>query len=155
MPLNDIKGLLKAFLTGLITALGTSIVIIPLFVFELISMPQPPSQAFAETLLGPVHPFVGFLFHVGYVTLVAAGFLIAVGRRPAFWSILAWSFVLWIFAIISFFPIIGWGVAGATVRSSVALWAIGPHIVFGAILWASSRIMFRKNEPGTADDLVH
>lgn len=155
MPLNDINGLVKAIGAGLITALGTALVIMPMFVFDLIPMPQPPSQAFAETLLGPVHPFVGFLFHVGYVTVVAGGFLIAVGRRPPFWSILAWSFVLWIFAIISFFPIIGWGVAGATVRSSVALWAIGPHVVFGAILWAASRIMFRENEPGIADDIVH
>jgi hypothetical protein len=108
--LNDVKGLVKAMLAGFITALGTALVIMPLFAFDLITMPEPPSQAFAETLLGPVHPYVGFLFHVGDVTLVAGGFLIAVGPRPSFWKIAARSIGLWMFAIISFFPIIGWGV---------------------------------------------
>ena len=152
MPLNDVKGLMKAILAGLITALGTALVIMPLFAFDLITMPEPPSQAFAETLLGPVHRYVGFLFHVGYVTLVAGGFLIAVGRRPSIWKIAAWSIGLWMFAMMSFFPIIGWGVAGATVRSSVALGAIGPHVAFGAILWAASRLVFRDDKTLTSGD---
>ncbi|MBK1671218.1 hypothetical protein CKO28_24765 [Rhodovibrio sodomensis] len=154
MPLNDVKGQVKAVLAGLITALGTALVIIPLFVFDLIMMPEPPSQAFAETLLGPVNPYVGFLFHVGYVTLVSSGFLVAVGRRPPVWAIAVFCMGLWIFAMISFFPIIGWGVAGATVRSSVALGAIGPHVVFGAILWACSRTIFREDEARAAGDIV-
>lgn len=154
MPLNDVKGLVKAMLAGLITALGTALVIMPLFAFDLITMPEPPSQAFAETLLGPVHWYVGFLFHVGYVTLVAGGFLIAVGPRPSFWKIAAWSIGLWMFATISFFPIIGWGVAGATVRSSVALGAIGPHVAFGAILWGASRLVFRAYEDTPSHNVV-
>jgi hypothetical protein len=152
MPLNDVKGLLKATLVGLITGLATALAILPLFWLELIPMPEPPSQAFAETLLGPVPETVGFLFHLAYVTLVSGGFLVAVEPRPAVWAIAAWSLGLWFIAMVSFFPIIGWGVAGATVKSSVAFGALGPHLLFGAILWATSRLIFRRSGCGAGED---
>jgi hypothetical protein len=151
MPLNDVKGLLKAALVGLITALATGLLILPLFWFDLIPMPQPPSQAFAETLLGPVPETVGFAFHLAYVTAVGGGFLVAVEPRPAFWAVATWSLGLWGIAMVSFFPIVGWGVAGATVKSSVALGALGPHLLFGAILWATARLVFRPGAHGPGD----
>jgi hypothetical protein len=151
MPLNDVKGLLKAAFVGLITAFATALAILPLFWFELIPMPQPPSQAFAETLLGPVPETIGFLFHLAYVTVVAGGFLVAVEPRPALWAVGVWSLGLWGIAMVSFFPIIGWGVAGATVTSSVALGALGPHLLFGAILWATARLVFRPGAHGTGE----
>jgi hypothetical protein len=153
MPLNDIRGLLKAMLVGLITALATAAVILPLFWFDLTPMPKPPSQAFAETLLGPVPGLVGVLFHIVYVTLVGGAFLVAVKPRPSIWATAAWSLGLWLIAMVSFFPIIGWGVAGATVKSSVALGALGPHLLFGVILWGASRLVFRVERSRQTDPL--
>ena len=143
MPLNDIAGLSKALLAGLATALATVMAILPLFWFDVILMPEPPSQAFAEKLLGPVPAVVGVLFHIAYVTLVASGFLVAVHPRPRIWAIAGWSLGLWCIAMVSFFPIIGWGVAGGSVPSSVAMGALGPHLMFGIFLWGFSRLIFR------------
>ncbi len=60
---------LKALAIGVITALLLSAVMVPAFKFGLAPMPEPPSLAFAETLLGRELPLpVGLLFHVVYLT---------------------------------------------------------------------------------------
>jgi hypothetical protein len=145
MPLDDYRGIAKALLAGLITAVGTALVIVPLFTLGLAGMPQPPSHAFAEALLGPAPAWAGWAFHLAYVTLVASAFLVAVDPRPAKWAIAAWSLGLWVMALVVFFPIVGWGVAGASVKASVAWGAVGPHLLFGVIFWAASRLVFARD----------
>ena len=61
---------------------------------------------------------------------------------PGIWAIAGWSLGLWCIAMVSFFPIIGWGVAGGSVPSSVAMGALGPHLMFGILLWEITKMVF-------------
>jgi len=84
----------RALGLGVINALLLSAVMVPAFLTGLSPMPNPPSLAFAETLLGAGLPLpVGLFFHVAYVTI---------------WSVV---FVAWAHPRLSFPRALGLGLA--------------------------------------------
>ncbi|SDG29945.1 hypothetical protein SAMN05216241_10877 [Limimonas halophila] len=144
--------ILRAVLVGLLVAVGTGVVTVPLFKLGIAPMPEAPSLAFAKTLFGPVPDPVGLLFHVLYVTGVTAAVLaLLTGARPSGKTIALVSLALYLVAVALFFPIVGWGFAGMAVTPKIAVAAIGPHVLYGLVFWGANRLVFRqRREPGLA-----
>ncbi|MBK1671221.1 hypothetical protein CKO28_24780 [Rhodovibrio sodomensis] len=149
MTLDQPRDFAKAVGVGAIVAVLTGAVTAPLFKTGIAPMPQAPSQAFAETLLGPVADPVGLIFHLLYVTAVTTLILAFVGPRPSKWAIAGASAALWAIAVVVFFPIVGWGIFGAAVTPKIAVAALGPHVLYGVLFWAADRLLFRA--PGSTD----
>jgi hypothetical protein len=145
MTLDQPRDFGKALGVGALVAVLTGAVTAPLFQSGLAPMPQAPSQAFAEALLGPVPEPVGFLFHLLYVTAVTTLILAFTGSRPSKRAIAAASATLWAIAVVVFFPLVGWGLFGAEVTPKIAVAALAPHLLYGLVLWAVSRLVFRAS----------
>ncbi len=148
MTLDQPKDFGKALGVGAIVAVVTGAVTAPLFKSGMAPMPQAPSQAFAETLLGPVSDPVGFVFHLLYVTAVTTLILAFTGPRPSKRAIAGASAALWMIAVVVFFPLVGWGLFGSAVTPKIAVAALGPHVLFGVVLWAGARLVFRAQGSG-------
>ena len=144
IKLTTPRDLGKAALIGLLAAIGTALVTVPLFKSGMAPMPEAPSLAFAKTLFGPVPDPVGLLFHLVYVTGVTAVALALIGPRPSLGAIAAVSGVFYLGAVLVFFPIVGWGVAGTAITPKIAVAAIVPHVLYGLVLWGADRLVFGR-----------
>lgn len=142
LALKTPKELSRAALVGLLAAIGTAIVTVPLFKSGLPPMPEAPSLAFAKTLFGPVPDPVGVIFHLLYVTGVTTAFLALAGARPSLSRIVGVSAVFYVLALAVFFPIVGWGFAGLAVTPKIAVAALVPHVLYGLLLWGADRVVF-------------
>jgi hypothetical protein len=56
----------------------------------------------------------------------------------AFWL----AFTLWLFALVFFFPVIGWGFLGLAVSPRLIVAAAVPHLLFAIFLWGGCRFAF-------------
>lgn len=128
---------------GLVTSLILSAISVPMFLTGISPLPKPPSLAFAETLLGTSQPMpVGLLFHVAYVTAWSVVFVTLFRDRLSFRRAAALALVLWLVALVVFFPFVGWGFLGLAVGPKLIVGALVPHVLFAIVLWASCRIAF-------------
>jgi hypothetical protein len=150
MTFDSPKDFGKAVGVGATVAVLTGAVTAPLFKAGIAPMPQAPSQAFAETVLGPVADPVGFVFHLLYVTAVTTLLLGLTGPRPSKRVIAAASVAFWAIAVVVFFPLVGWGIFGSAVTPKIAVAALGPHVLYGVLLWAVDRAVFRAHDPNRA-----
>lgn len=153
MTLHSLTGrdLAKAIAVGVATALILSAVMVPAFLAGLPPMPKPPSLAFAEALLGDGVPMpVGLLFHVAYVTFWSVVFVALFRDRPSFPRALGLAAVLWVVALVVFFPINGWGLLGLGVSPKLIPAAAVPHLLFAVVLWALGRWAFGPGRAGAA-----
>lgn len=146
MALEQPRDFGKAVGVGAIVAVATGAVTAPLFKSGMAPMPKAPSQAFAETLLGPVADPVGLLFHLLYVTSVTTLVLAFTGLRPGKRVIAATSGALWVIAVVVFFPLVGWGLFGSAMTPKIAFAALGPHVLYGVVLWAATRLVVRNQD---------
>lgn len=138
-----------AFGIGIVTGLLLSAVMVPAFVLGVAPMPEPPSLAFAKTLLGPRVPLpVGLLFHLAYVTAWAVAFVVLFRRRLSFLNALWLGLALWIVALLVFFPIVGWGPLGLAIGPQLIPASLVPHLLFSLFLWALCRAAFGKTTAG-------
>lgn len=136
-----------AILTGAVMFMGLKTGISPL--------PKPLSLAFAQTVLGTSLPLpVGLLFHVAWVTLFSAVYVVffrdALTFMRAFWL----AFGLWILVLVFFFPIVGWGFLGLAVTPKLIIASAVPHLLFAIFLWGLCRLSFSdaiRMEHGTND----
>lgn len=124
-----------AILTGAIQFVGMKTGVSPL--------PKPLGLAFAETLLGTGLPLpVGMLFHVAWVVLFSAVYVVlfrdALTFMRAFWL----AFALWILTLIFFFPMVGWGFFGLAVTPKLIIGSAVPHLLFALFLWGLCRLAF-------------
>ncbi|MEX0803312.1 MAG: hypothetical protein WD688_08355 [Candidatus Binatia bacterium] len=129
-------GIGVAILTGAIMFVGLKTGISPL--------PKSLGLAFAETLLGTKLPLpVGFLFHVAWVTMLSAVYVVlfrdALTFMRAFWL----AFALWILVLVFFFPFVGWGFLGLAVTPKLIIASAVPHLLFAVFLWGLCRLLFR------------
>lgn len=132
----------RALGVGVLNAVLLSAVMVPVNLAGVSPMPEPPSLAFAQTLLGTALPLpVGLLFHVAYVTLWSVLFIAAAYPDLAFTRALALGLVLWLAALVIFFPVIGWGVLGLDVSPTLIVASLVPHLLFGVFLWGLGRLM--------------
>jgi hypothetical protein len=143
--------ILRALLVGVLVAIGTGAVTVPLFKLGIAPMPEAPSLAFAKTLFGPVPDVAGLVFHLVYVTGVTAAALAILGPRPGALPIALVSAALYVVALVIVFPLVGWGLAGLAVTPKIAGAAIAPHVLYGLVFWAADRLVFgQRREPGLA-----
>jgi hypothetical protein len=50
---------------------------------------------------------------------------------------------LWLFVLIFFFPVVGWGFLGLAVGPKLIVGAAIPHLLFAFVLWGLCRVAFR------------
>lgn len=131
----------KAAAIGVINGILLSAVMVPLFLTGISPMPQPPSLAFAQTVLGTMVPMpVGLLFHLVYVTAWSMIFVLFL-QPPTFIRALVLGLILWIVALVLFFPINGWGFLGLGVSPALIPAALLPHLLFSVFLWGLTRLI--------------
>src|SRR3546814_19431988 len=103
--------------------------------------PEPPSLAFAQTVIGRDLPLpVGLLFHTVYVTFWVAIFVRYFPRRDIL-TALGLAAGLWLVILVVFFPIVGWGFAGLAVSPKLIPASFVPHLLFGLLLWALDKYL--------------
>lgn len=134
----------RALVLGIVNAILLSAVMVPAFRAGISPMPEPPSLAFAETLLSRPLPLpVGLLFHVAYVAFWSVVFVAWTFPRLTFGRALALAVILWVVSLVIFFPIIGWGFLGLGVSPKLIVASLVPHVLFGLFLWGLGRVMFK------------
>jgi len=140
---RDPRIIARGVALGLANSVLISLVMVPLFLSGVPPMPQPPSLAFAQVVLGAGVPMaVGQLFHLAYGTFWSAVWVALdyPRLRPSSAAVLA--AVLWLIALLVFFPINGWGFLGLEVSAKVFVAALGPHILFAVFLWGLGKLFF-------------
>ena len=140
--------ILRAATVGLLVAIGTGLVTVPLFKSGIAPMPEAPSLAFAKTLFGPVADSIGLVFHVGYVTGITTLALMVVGARPSAGTVAGIAALLYVIAVGAIFPVVGWGFAGLAITPKIAVAAIGPHVLYALVLWGADRVVFGRRARG-------
>lgn len=139
--------LIRGAVLGVANGVLLSLVMVPAFLAGLPPMPQPPSLAFAEVLFGEGLPMpVGLLFHLAYVTFWSTVWVALDHPRLRFTTALALGLVLWIVALVVFFPINGWGLLGLGVSPKLIPAALVPHALFILFLWGLGRLFFRDRQ---------
>lgn len=130
---------------GLVNGILLSLIMVPAFRAGIPPIPQPPSLVFAETVLGRSLPLpVGLLFHLVYVAFWSAVWVAWDHPRLRFATALALGLVLWVVALVVFFPINGWGLLGLGVSPKLIPAALVPHLLFVVFLWGLGRLFFRR-----------
>jgi hypothetical protein len=137
-----IKDIVKAIGIGILTAVLLSAIMVPAFKMGISPMPKPVALAFAQALLGKVPLPVGLLFHVAYVTAVVVLYVALFRHRITFKNALGYGLVLWVVALVIFFPIIGWGLLGLGVGPKLIIASLIPHVLFALFLWGLGRWAF-------------
>lgn len=143
----DFKDWTKAFAVGIAVSILTAVIMAIGLRTGVSPLPKPLGLAFAETLLRRPLPLpVGLLFHTAWVTAFSVFYVVffreALTFTRAFWL----AFGLWIFALVFFFPFVGWGFLGLRVNSMLTIAAAVPHILFAVFLWGLCRWAFRADE---------
>ncbi|MEX1081041.1 MAG: hypothetical protein WD382_11735 [Halofilum sp. (in: g-proteobacteria)] len=137
--------LLRGTALGVVNGALLSLIMVPAFLAGLPPMPQPPSPAFAETLLAQGLPMsVGLLFHLAYVTIWSVLWVAWDHPRLRLGSAAILAAVLWAAALLVFFPINGWGLLGLGVGPKVMVTALVPHALFALFLWGLGRLFLRE-----------
>lgn len=135
----------RALILGIVNAVLLSAVMVPVFKAGISPMPEPPSLAFAKTLLGSSVPLpVGLLFHVAYVVFWSVVFVAAFYPALSFVRALLLALALWLVALVVFFPVVGWGFLGLAVSPKLIIAALVPHLLFAVFLWGLSKAAFRS-----------
>lgn len=136
----------KAVGIGVLTAVLLSAIMLPAFMFGIAPMPQLPSLAFAETVLGRTLPLpVGLLFHVAYVTFWSVAYVVLFRNSLTFLNALWLGLALWVVVLAVFFPIVGWGFLGLGISPKLIPAALVPHLFFALFLWGLCRIGFKQS----------
>lgn len=129
---------------GLLNGVLLSLIMVPAFLAGIPPMPEQPSLAFAEVLLGEGLPLpVGLLFHLAYVTFWSAVWVAWDYPRLRLSTAAGLAAILWLVALLVFFPIIGWGLLGLGIGPKVILAALVPHVLFALFLWGLAKLLFR------------
>ena len=136
--------LVRGAVLGVVNGILLSLIMVPAFLAGLPPIPQPPSLAFAEVLLGEGLPMpVGLLFHLAYVTFWSTIWVALDYPRLRFTTALALGLALWAMALRVFFPLNGWGLLGLGVSPKLIPAALVPHALFILFLWGLGRLFFR------------
>jgi len=131
-------GIVVALILGAVGAAARQAGVTPL--------PAPVALTFAETLVGgaSLPPAIGILFHTVWVTVMTAGFVAASREALTGPRALGFALALWIVALVVFFPIIGWGVAGLAIGPQLIVGALVPHLIYGLLLWGGAKLLFGR-----------
>jgi hypothetical protein len=132
---------------GVGTALLLTAVMLPAFKLGIAPMPEFPSLAFAEAMLGHKVPLpVGLLFHVAYVTFWCVVYIAVFRDRLTFLNALWLALALAIVLLVVFFPIVGWGFLGLGVSVKLIPAGIVTHLLFAVFLWGLCRLFLKSKQ---------
>lgn len=133
----------KALGLGIANGVVLSVIMMAMTRMGVSPLPAPLGLAFAETLLGRTLPLpVGLLFHLAYVTFWSMAFIALFRDGLTLGRALILALVLWVGALVVFFPIVGWGLFGLAVGPQLIVGAFVPHLLFGLGLWGLARLLF-------------
>lgn len=138
MKVHQLSGraYVKAAGIGVATAVVLSAIMLTALKAGVSPMPQPVALAFAETLFGTKLPLpLGLLFHVAWVMLWSVAYVVFFWERLTFARAAGLSAFLWVFALVVFFPFIGWGFLGLAVSPKLIIGALVSHMLFALVLW--------------------
>ena len=128
-------GIGVAALTAVFMTVGLKMGISPL--------PRSLGLAFAETVLGRPLPLpVGLLFHTVWVTAFTALYVVLFRDTLTFVRALLLGIALWLFVLVFFFPVVGWGFLGLAISPKLIVGAAVPHLLFAVFLWGLCRLAF-------------
>ena len=100
-------------------------------------LPKPLGLAFAETVLGGPLPLpAGLLFHTVWVMAFAVVYVGLFRDALTFARAFGLGIALWVFVLVFFFPVVGWGFFGLAVGPKLIVGAAVPHLLFALFLWA-------------------
>ena len=151
--MTDSRILLRGVALGLVNGILLSLIMVPAFLAGIPPMPEPPSLAFAEALLGEGLPMpVGLAFHLAYVTFWSAVWVVWDHPQLRLATAFALAALLWAIALVVFFPINGWGLLGLSVSPMLIPGALVPHVLFALLLWALGRLFFGVRVPDRVAD---
>jgi len=107
-------------------------------------LPKSLGLAFAETVVGRGLPLpVGLLFHIVWTTAFSVLYVVMFRNTLTFMRALGLGIVLWLFVLVFFFPVVGWGFLGLGVSPKMILGAAIPHLLFAIFLWVLCQWAFR------------
>lgn len=122
-------------------------------------LPKSLGLAFAETILGRTLPLpVGLLFHTVWVTTFSVLYVVLFRDALTFVRALELGLALWLFVLVFFFPVVGWGFLGLALTPKLIAASAVPHLLFAIFLWGLCKLAFRgiqvmsasRNEAGRA-----
>lgn len=109
-------------------------------------LPKSLGLAFAETVFGRSLPLpVGLLFHALWVTTFSVLYVVFFRDALTFMRALGLGAALWLFVLIFFFPVVGWGLFGLAVGPKLIIGAAIPHLIFAFSLWGLCRWAFSRS----------
>jgi hypothetical protein len=148
MKWHDLSGQdwLRAIAVGLGVSILTAAFIVATMKAGVSPLPKALGLAFAETVLGrPLLLPVGLLFHTVWVTAFCVIYIGLFRDALTFLRALWLGIALWIFVLVFFFPIVGWGFFGLAVGPKMIIGAALPHLLFAIILWGLCRWAFKTS----------
>lgn len=145
-PLHQPRAVwLRGIAAGLLTGILAAVVMIALKKNGFSPVPMPLGLAFANTLLHKHLPLpVGLVFHLAYVTFWGTVFVLFAHPRLTLARVAVLSAALYLFAMMVFVPVVGWGFFGAAAGPRVAGGLAVTHVLFGLFLWLSCRLLFPR-----------
>jgi hypothetical protein len=109
-------------------------------------LPKALGLAFAETVFGRTLPLpVGLLFHTVWTTAFSVLYVALFRDALTFMRALTLGIVLWLFVLLFFYPVVGWGFLGLGVGPKMIIGAAVPHLLFALVLWGLCRWAFRDS----------
>lgn len=106
-------------------------------------LPKSLGLAFAETLFGRSLPLpVGLLFHTAWTTTFCVLYVVMFRDALTFARALGLGIALWVFVLVFFFPVVGWGFFGLAFGPKLIVGAAIPHLLFAVFLWGLCRWAF-------------
>lgn len=137
----------KAIGLGMINGVLLAVIMIVLKKSGVSPLPVPLGLALADTISGRSLPLpIGLLFHLAYVTVWSVVFVAMFRPQLTFARAAILAAGLWIFALITFVPIVGWGILGLKVGPQIIVGLFVTHSLFCIFVWGLCRFFFPQME---------
>lgn len=134
----------RAIGVGIGVAILTAAVMVTTLKSGVSPLPKPLGLGFAETVLGRALPLpVGLLFHTAWVTAFSVIYVGLFRDALTVARALMLGGLLWVLALVFFFPLVGWGFLGLAVTPKLIVAAAVPHLLFAIFLWGLCKLAFR------------
>lgn len=130
----------KAAGLGLLNGIALAILLVFSLKTGISPLPKPLALAFVDTLFGHKMPLpVGVVFHLAYVTFWTMVYAAWAHPRFSFGKALALGLALWVFLLVVFLPVVGWGFLGLAITPKLIVVFLITHLLFAGFAWALCR----------------
>lgn len=130
----------KAAGLGLLNGIALAIIMVVALNSGVSPLPKPLALAFVDTLTGQNMPLpLGLMFHLAYVTFWTMVYAAWAYPRFNLGKALAIGLALWVFLLVVFLPVVGWGFLGLAVGPKLIVVFLINHLLFAGFAWALCR----------------